>query len=51
MENKKELAIIILAAGKSSRLGLITKQLLKYNGVTLLKELVKKLYKLQMMSL
>lgn len=42
MENKKELAIIILAAGKSSRLGLITKQLLKYNGVTLLKRACKK---------
>lgn len=37
MKNKEELAIIILAAGKSSRLGSITKQLLKYNGVTLLK--------------
>jgi molybdenum cofactor cytidylyltransferase len=42
MENKKELAIIILAAGKSSRLGLVTKQLLKYNGVTLLKRACKK---------
>lgn len=42
MKNKKELAIIILAAGKSSRLGLITKQLLKYKGETLLKRACRK---------
>lgn len=40
--NSKDLAIIILAAGKSSRLGSITKQLLKYKDETLLKIAVKK---------
>lgn len=38
----KDLAIIILAAGKSSRMGKITKQLVKYNDETLIKIAVKK---------
>jgi|TARA_R110002050_G_scaffold56_4_gene420 molybdenum cofactor cytidylyltransferase len=42
MEKSKDLAIIILAAGTSSRLGNITKQLLKYREETFLKITVKK---------
>lgn len=42
MEKSKDLAIIILAAGTSSRLGDITKQLLVYKKETLLKRTVKK---------
>lgn len=42
MEKSKNLAIIILAAGKSSRLGSITKQLLKYREKSLLKTAVEK---------
>lgn len=42
MEKSKNLAIIILAAGTSSRLGDITKQLLVYKNETLLRTAVKK---------
>ena len=42
MENSKDLAVVILAAGISSRLGDITKQLLVYKNETLLKIAVKK---------
>lgn len=42
MEKSKDLAILILAAGTSSRLGTITKQLLKYKGESFLKIAVKK---------
>lgn len=45
MENSKKLAILILAAGSSSRLG-EPKQLLKYKGDTLLEISVKKALKL-----
>lgn len=42
MQNSKDLAVVILAAGISSRLGDITKQLLVYKNETLLKIAVKK---------
>ena len=42
MQNSKDLAVVILAAGISSRLGNITKQLLVYKNETLLKIAVKK---------
>ena len=42
MQNSKDLAVVILAAGISSRLGNITKQLLVYKNETLLKIVVKK---------
>ncbi len=42
MKNSKDLAVVILAAGISSRLGDITKQLLVYKNETLLKIAVKK---------
>ena len=42
MKNSKDLAVVILAAGISSRLGYITKQLLVYKNETLLKIAVKK---------
>lgn len=42
MQNFKDLAVVILAAGTSSRLGDITKQLLVYKNETLLKIAVKK---------
>ncbi|MFW2554555.1 nucleotidyltransferase family protein [Aliarcobacter butzleri] len=42
MQNSKDLAVVILAAGTSSRLGDITKQLLVYKNETLLKIAVKK---------
>lgn len=42
MKNSKDLAVVILAAGISSRLGNITKQLLVYKNETLLKIAVKK---------
>lgn len=42
MQNSKDLAVVILAAGTSSRLGEITKQLLVYKNETLLKIAVKK---------
>ena len=42
MQNSKDLAVVILAAGISSRLGYITKQLLVYKNETLLKIAVKK---------
>jgi hypothetical protein len=42
MKNSKDLAVVILAAGTSSRLGNITKQLLVYKNETLLKIAVKK---------
>lgn len=42
MKDNKNVAIIILAAGKSSRLGNITKQLLKYKGKTLLRRACQK---------
>ena len=42
MKNSKDLAVVILAAGISSRLGNITKQLLVYKNETLLKIVVKK---------
>lgn len=42
MKNSKDLAVVILAAGISSRLGDITKQLLVYKNETLLKIVVKK---------
>lgn len=42
MQNSKDLAVVILAAGTSSRLGEITKQLLVYKDETLLKIAVKK---------
>ena len=45
MENFKQLAVIILAAGTSSRLG-EPKQLLKYKGESLIKIAVKKAMKL-----
>ena len=42
MKNSKDLAVVILAAGISSRLGNLTKQLLVYKNETLLKIVVKK---------
>ena len=42
MQNSKDLAVVILAAGISSRLGNLTKQLLVYKNETLLKIAVKK---------
>lgn len=42
MKNSKDLAVVILAAGTSSRLGNLTKQLLVYKNETLLKIAVKK---------
>lgn len=42
MKNSKDLAVVILAAGISSRLGNITKQLLVYKNEILLKIVVKK---------
>lgn len=42
MQNSKDLAVVILAAGTSSRLEEITKQLLVYKDETLLKIVVKK---------
>ena len=42
MQSSKDLAIIILAAGKSSRMGNLTKQLIKYNDETLIKIAVTK---------
>ena len=42
MKNSKDLAVVILAAGISSRLGNLTKQLLVYKNETLLKIAVKK---------
>ncbi len=42
MAKSKKLAVIILAAGKSSRLGSITKQLLKIDGETFLETSIKK---------
>lgn len=42
MQNSKNLAVVILAAGISSRLGNLTKQLLVYKNETLLKIAVKK---------
>ena len=42
MQNSKDFAVVILAAGTSSRLGNITKQLLVYKNETLLKIVVKK---------
>ena len=42
MKNSKDLAVVILAAGTSSRLGNLTKQLLVYRNETLLKIAVKK---------
>ena len=42
MQNSKDLVVVILAAGTSSRLGDITKQLLVYKNETLLKIAVKK---------
>ena len=42
MKNSKDFAVVILAAGISSRLGNITKQLLVYKNETLLKIAVKK---------
>ena len=42
MKNSKDLAVVILAAGISPRLGNITKQLLVYKNETLLKIAVKK---------
>lgn len=42
MQNSNNLAILILAAGTSSRLGNTTKQLLKYKDETLLKIAIKK---------
>ncbi|MBF7070557.1 nucleotidyltransferase family protein [Arcobacter butzleri] len=46
MQNSKDLAVVILAAGTSSRLGEITKQLLVYKDETLLKIAVKKALKI-----
>ena len=45
MKNSKDLAVVILAAGISSRLGDITKQLSVYKNETLLKIAVKKALK------
>lgn len=42
MQKSNNLAVLILAAGKSSRLGVITKQLLKYKDESFLKIAVKK---------
>ncbi len=42
MQKSNNLAVLILAAGKSSRLGAITKQLLKYKDESFLKIAVKK---------
>lgn len=46
MKTSKDLAIVILAAGKSTRLEDKTKQLLKYKEETLLKIAVKKAFKI-----
>lgn len=46
MKNSKDLAVLILAAGISSRLGNLTKQLLVYKNETLLKIAVKKAFEI-----
>lgn len=46
MQNSKDLAVVILAAGTSSRLGEITKQLLVYKNETLLKIAIKKAFEI-----